>query len=117
MKNKQNVSKYRRKIGENIAKYRKQRNLSQKQLAELVGIAPQTLSCIETGINNPLFNVMIEIAIVLEIPLAHFFIFDDLTYNVADKELLFLASEAFNGLDYKQRQLAFKLLKCLKESG
>ncbi len=106
---------YKKKIGQNIAKYRKSKNLSQKELASKTGITSQTLSCIETGINHPSFNVMIKIAHALNIPLAYFFTFDDAIYDINDKELLFLASEAFKGLDYSNRQIAFKLISCFKD--
>lgn len=115
MDNKDSVTYYKKKIGENIAKYRKAKGLSQKQLATSADISPQTLSCIETGINNPSFNVMIKFAKALNIPLAYFFTFDDEIYTVKDKELLFLASESFKDLDYSQRQIAFKLIDCFKK--
>lgn len=106
---------YKKRIGENISKYRKRSGLSQKILAQQAGITPQSLSCIETGINNPSFNVMIKIAKILNTPLAYFFTFDDKIYNIDDKELLFLAVEAFKELDYAKRKTAFKLIKCFKE--
>ena len=108
------VSDYKKKIGANIAKYRKAKNFTQKELANLAGIASQTLSCIEIGINNPSFNVMIKIAIALEIPLSYIFTFDENIYDIQDKQLLFLASEAFKDLDYKDREIAFKLVQCFK---
>ncbi len=110
------IKEYKLKIGQNIAKYRKLRNLSQKELATVAGINRQTLSCIETGINNPSFNVMIKIAQALDVPLAYMFTFDENIYNTEDKELIFLATEAFKGLSYKQRTIAFNLIECLKTS-
>lgn len=110
-----NIKYYKKKIGENIARYRKLKRISQKQLAGLADIAPQTLSCIETGINNPSFNVLIKIATALNVPMAYLFTFDDSVYDIKDKELLFLASEAFRDLDYQQRKVAFKLIECFKK--
>lgn len=109
------IKEYKIKIGQNISKYRKLKKLSQKELATFAGINRQTLSCIETGINNPSFNVMIKIAQALNVPLAYMFTFDEDIYNVEDKELLFLASEAFKGLDLEQREIAFKLIECFKK--
>ena len=108
------IGYYKRKIGENIAKYRKAKGLSQKEFAKSIGINAQTLSCIGTGINNPSFIVMLKIAQGLNIPLAYMFTFDDKIYNIEDKELLFMASEAFKGLSYEQRKIAFKLIDCFK---
>ena len=109
-----NISDYKKKIGANIAKYRKSKGLTQRELAHLAGIASQTLSCIEIGVNNPSFNVVIKIAIALEIPIAYIFTFDENTYKIQYEQLLFLASEAFKDLDYKDRQTAFKLIQCFK---
>ncbi len=106
---------YKKKIGLNIAKYRKIKKLSQKQLATSAGISPQTLSCIEIGINNPSFNVLIKIAHTLEIPMAYLFTFDEKIYNIDDKELLFLAVEAFKNINYSNRKIAFKLINCFKK--
>lgn len=115
MNKKDLVKYYKKKIGETIAKYRKLKGLSQKELAASADITPQTLSCIESGINNPSFKVMIKFADTLNIPLAYFFTFDDEIYNIEDKELIFLASEAFSGLDYEKRKIAFKLIECFKK--
>jgi transcriptional regulator with XRE-family HTH domain len=109
------ISVYKKGIGANIVKYRKAKHFSQRELSKIVGIAPQTLSGIETGINNCSFNVMIKIALALEIPLSYIFTFDETVYDVSDKELLFLASEAFKDLSYENRQIAFKLIQCFKE--
>ena len=49
MQDSNDIKYYKKKIGTNIAKYRKLQNLSQKNLAEIIGIAPQTLSCIESA--------------------------------------------------------------------
>lgn len=61
-----------------------------------------------------LFNEIIKIAIALEIPISYIFTFDEYTYDIQDKLLLFLASEAFKDLDYKDREIAFKLVQCFK---
>lgn len=108
------VNEYKKKIGVNIKKYRKAAGLSQDALARKSGITPQTLSCIETGVNNPSFNVLIKIIHTLNIPMAYIFTFDEEIYNINDKELKFLASEAFRELDYEKRQIAFKLIECFK---
>lgn len=108
------IKYYKKKIGENISKYRKIKGISQKVLAQQSGITAQTLSCIETGINNPSFNVMIKISQALDIPIAYIFTFDEAIYSIEDKELKFLVGEAFKELDYEKRQIAFKLIKCFK---
>ncbi len=106
---------YKKKIGDNIRKYRKEKGLSQEALAKRAGITAQTLSCIETGYNNPSFHVLIKLVHTLEIPMAYIFTFDEDIYSIKDKELQFLACKAFDNLDYKQRKIAFKLIDCFKQ--
>lgn len=108
------ITEYKKRIGTNIKKYRKAAGLSQDVLAKKSGITPQTLSCIETGVNNPSFNVLIKIIHTLNIPMAYIFTFDEEIYNIEDKELKYLASQAFRELDYEKRQIAFKLIECFK---
>lgn len=108
------LTEYKKRIGANIKKYRKLSGLSQDVLAKKSGITPQTLSCIETGVNNPSFNVLIKIVNSLNIPMAYIYTFDEKIYKIEDKELIFLASEAFRDLDYDKRQIAFKLIECFK---
>lgn len=55
-------------VGQRIQKYRKQRNLTQDQVAERVGILQKHLSRIEQGYHNPRFDMIIQIADVLSIP-------------------------------------------------
>ena len=114
MNNADYICEYKKKIGANIKKYRKSAGLSQEILAKQAEITPQTLSCIETGVNNPSFNVLIKIIHTLNIPIAYIFTFDEEIYNIEDKELKFLASEAFRELGYEKRQIAFKLIECFK---
>lgn len=110
------ITDYKKRIGANIKKYRKLSGLSQDVLAKKSGITAQTLSCIETGVNNPSFNVLIKIVNSLNIPMAYIFTFDEKIYRIEDKELKFLASEAFRDLDYEKRQIAFKLIECFKNN-
>ena len=54
-------------IGDNIHKYRKIRNLTQKELGETIGISNTYLSDIETGRTNPSIKTLKKIAKGLEI--------------------------------------------------
>lgn len=105
---------YKKQIGVNLAKYRKAHKLSQSNLAKLTGISPQTISSIETGVNYPSIKMLVKFAQVINIPLAYFLTFDSNIYNTDDKELTFLAVEAFKELDYDKRKMAFRLIDCLK---
>lgn len=54
-------------IGDNIRKYRKQKNLTQKELGDLVGISNTYLSDMEIGRTNPSIKTLKRIAKGLEI--------------------------------------------------
>lgn len=54
-------------IGDNIRKYRKIKNLTQKELGDLVGISNTYLSDMEIGRTNPSIKTLKRIAKGLEI--------------------------------------------------
>jgi transcriptional regulator with XRE-family HTH domain len=66
-------------LGLKIAYYRKLRNLTQEQLAELVGLSPAYIGHIEApNINKAIsLDTLFEIARVLEIPAYKFLIFEE----------------------------------------
>lgn len=63
-----------KKIGIRIRKYRKAINLSQEQLAELVGISPTHMSHIETGSTKLSLPVLVKISKTLSVKI------DDIIY-------------------------------------
>ena len=80
-------------VGANISTRRKRKGLNQVQLAELLGIGPDSLSRIESGITAPKFQTLEKMAQVLECPVAEFFLHDskssvaDLSKNFSDPEV------------------------------
>lgn len=54
-------------IGDRIKFYRKKSNLTQSQLAELIGVSPQAISKWETGIGFPDISAIVPLAIALRI--------------------------------------------------
>lgn len=54
-------------IGDRIKVYRKNRNLTQSQLAELISVSPQAISKWETGIGYPDLSVIVPLAIALRV--------------------------------------------------
>jgi len=56
-------------VGENIRRFRKEKALSQDQLASLVGVTGQTISKWETGVSRPNGEMLIPISRALEISL------------------------------------------------
>lgn len=60
-------------IGEKIAKYRKSKDLSIRELAKMAEVTPSLLSQIERGLANPSVNSLKSIANALNAPLFTFF--------------------------------------------
>ena len=60
-------------LGVRIRELRKNRNLTQEQLAELVGINPKYVSSIERGKENPTLDTFIKIAESLEVSIGELF--------------------------------------------
>ncbi len=63
-------------LGTNIAKYRKQKNLSQNQLAELVDVSREHIAKVETARRNMSMDLLFNISSALDIPEYKFFIFE-----------------------------------------
>lgn len=74
-------------IGEKIAQYRKNKNLSIRELAKMAEVTPSLLSQIERGLANPSVNSLKSIANALHEPLFSFF-----TSEVIRKDLIVRAS-------------------------
>ena len=60
---------HKKLLGQTIKYFRKAKNLTQEQLAELVGMEPNSISIIESGRNFPTLNSLEKIANALEIEL------------------------------------------------
>lgn len=69
-------------VGANISAKRKHKKMNQAQLAELLGIGPDSLSRIENGITAPKFQTLENIAQILECPVAELFLYDDDEWGV-----------------------------------
>ena len=54
-------------VGENIAKFRNNKKLSQRQLAEIVGVHPSMIAQIERGSKVPTVTLARDIANNLEV--------------------------------------------------
>lgn len=63
---------------ENLKKFRKYKNLSQAQLAELCDVSTGTIGNIECGLAKPSFDLILTISEILEIKPAYLFASDDL---------------------------------------
>ena len=100
------------KVGQRIQKYRTQRNLTQDQVAERAGISQKHLSRIEQGYHNPRFDMIIQIANALSIPI------DALAKDMSDDDMtVFLESikPEIEKLSPGQREYVKKSIELLNE--
>ena len=65
-----------RRGGKSRGEMRKKANLSQAQLAEMVGVSRNTISSIETGQFNPTAKLALVLCIALEVKFEDLFYFD-----------------------------------------
>ncbi len=87
-------------ISKNISEYRKRKDLTIKELANLIGSTPSLLSQIEKGSANPSLNTIKQISKALDVPLFNFFINDDSTENLvvrkdSRKKIMFAEDDSF----------------------
>lgn len=87
-------------ISKNISEYRKGKNLTIKELANLTGVTSSLLSQIEKGSANPSINTLKQISNALDIPLFNFFINDVPTEDLVvrsnnRKKIIFSESNSF----------------------
>ncbi len=64
------AEKLQKKLQKQIAKLRKEKNLTQEELAYKVGITPKALSDIENNRRNVSFKTFIKICIALDVKIA-----------------------------------------------
>lgn len=60
-------------IGKKVEKYRKMKDLTNRELAALAGITPSMLSQIERGLANPSIQTLKVLAKTLDVPTFSFF--------------------------------------------
>ncbi len=72
----ENENKKLQNFGRNIAKYRKQKKLTQNQLAELLDITREHLAKIETAKRGISINLLFRLSDTLEVAEKEFFNFD-----------------------------------------
>jgi len=64
-------------FGKRLRSIRRKKDLTQEQLAELVGLSVEFISNIERGINSPSFNTLEKLEQVLHTPVSEMFKFED----------------------------------------
>lgn len=68
-----NERQIQKNISRNIKKFRKKKNITQKQLAKLVDVAPSTASSWEQEASNPNIDTLVKICKILEVDINEMF--------------------------------------------
>ena len=75
-------------LGQRIQKLRKERKITQEQLAEIVGIDPKNISRIEKGNNYPTAENLTSIANALGVEIYELFVFNDIPVARMKEEII-----------------------------
>lgn len=99
-------------IGKNIYNYRKQLNISQKELAERTGLSENYICRIENGYKIPAMESFIKIANVLNVP-SDFLLLEliDSSCNVKFSSL----SDKLSGLSLPDQEFIYTIVDSLIE--
>ena len=86
------MANYQQEFISNLKKFRKEKKLTQAQLSELCDVTTSTIGNIECGIAKPSFDLIIDIATVLDVHPALLFssnpIQSDVSKEIQQHELL-----------------------------
>ena len=81
-------------LGTKFQKYRKMKNLTQFQLAELVGLSEKQISRIEMGINYPTYLSFAKLIEVLDINISELFINASIELNKEQRDSIKIIKNA-----------------------
>lgn len=102
----------KQELGEKIKRLRKQRGLTQEQLAEMVDISPRNLSNIEVGVSFVKAETLEKIIDSLNVSTEELFANEHIKTNL---ELLAEIDKYINKIkgDTRMLEKIYKILKCL----
>ena len=95
-------------LGERIRELRKNRGLTQEQLAEFVEVEQKHVSRLELGKSYPTIERLEKIAVALNVTLQDFFDFIHLADLETQAESI---DEMLKGLDKENQKLAYKIIQ------
>ena len=98
----------KKKLGIRIKELRKQRGLTQEQVAEKIQLEQNTISVIESGRNFPTLVTLEKIANVLQVDLSDFFNYETSEDTEVIKKIL---QEKFQLLNDTQIRQVYKYVK------
>lgn len=104
------MNEIKKLIGKRIKELRKEHNLSQQELAELINIDQRNLSNIECGISFP-SKSLLQIAEAFDISLKDLFDFEHLTLKRTD--MLNYIENKIQYLDDRNIKFIYKIIKSL----
>ena len=93
-------------LGQQVRALRRQRRLTQEQLAELAGVSLQHIGEIERGQGNPTLNSLVKLSDALDISLSE--LFENSEQYKSEKEM----RDLLHQLHLRQTEL--RLLRCLR---
>ncbi|MCI1273352.1 MAG: helix-turn-helix domain-containing protein [Clostridiaceae bacterium] len=99
-------------IGKKIKSFRKQRGITQCELAELVGIHEKQMSRIENGVNFPTFDNFIKIISILKMSFSDF----DNINSIEDNSLKAKAHKIINRANDKEIKCYVSILDELQKA-
>jgi len=108
------MSNIAKSIGENIRTLRKERGLSQEQLALRADINTSYMGQVERGEKNPTIDVLSKIAMALHLPLEKLVQFDSrIGTEAGSDDFADKIAHQINGLTLKEQEAVYKFVKQL----
>lgn len=95
-------------FAENLKRIRKQRGLTQEELAELVNVAPRHISFIETAKSFPSSDLLERLSHVLNTNYADFFTYEK---EISREETIKYITEIIKKFDNKKLKYIYKIIK------
>jgi transcriptional regulator with XRE-family HTH domain len=97
-------------LGARIKEIRKDKQFSQEQLSEMVGISPKHLSRIEMGKGYPSIDTLEKIGTCLNVELKEFFDFDNFRSNPMTADSI---AQMFEDFDEVKKKFICKIFKSI----
>lgn len=100
-------------IGEKISKCRKEKGLTQKELADMLHVTDKTVSKWETGVNFPDIAIMEKLADALDIRVTDLLGLQDTASEEVIKEIALISIEEKNEIKKGIRSRSVMMLICI----
>ncbi|MFX0007422.1 MAG: helix-turn-helix domain-containing protein [Promethearchaeota archaeon] len=98
--------KFKKKIASRVRQFREELNLSQLELANLVGVSRQTIYYLERGSYNPSLTISFKISEILKKPIDEIFYQEPVIKDILEGKPLAELREIANVADISLEQLA-----------